>query len=77
MKINIPDSVDLDDNEARLLVAAGLFEKGKLSLGQAAEMAGISKMAFTDILAFHGISVFKQDAESLIRDAENAKKRIY
>ncbi len=55
---NIPDTVELDKNEAAMLFASRLYEKGKLSLGQAAELAGISKRAFVELLGKYGVSVF-------------------
>lgn len=38
--INIPGTVDVDDNEAKMSLASKLYERGKLTLGQAAELAG-------------------------------------
>jgi len=31
--LNIPDTLDLDDREAAMLLATKLYEQGKLSLG--------------------------------------------
>lgn len=42
VNFKIPDTVDLDDKEIAMLVASTLYEKGKLSLGQAAELAGLT-----------------------------------
>lgn len=50
LTINIPDSLELDSNEVAMLVATRLYEKGKLSLGQAAELVGLSKRAFAELL---------------------------
>ena len=41
--LNIPDTLDIDNKEVAMLVAWQLYEKGKLSLGQAAEVAGLTK----------------------------------
>ena len=71
--INIPDTVDFDDKEALMMLASGLYEKGKLSLGQAAEMVGLSKSAFMEILGNYGVSVFNYPPSELDRDVENAK----
>jgi predicted HTH domain antitoxin len=46
--LNIPDSVDLDDREVKMLLASRLYEKGKLTLGQASELVGLSKSTFTN-----------------------------
>jgi predicted HTH domain antitoxin len=49
--VNIPDTVDFDDNEALMAIASRLYEKGKLSLGQAAELAGLSIGVFMETLS--------------------------
>jgi predicted HTH domain antitoxin len=71
--VNIPDTVDFDDNEALMAIASRLYEKGKLSLGQAAELAGLSIGVFMETLSSYGVSVFNYPASDLDRDLENAK----
>jgi predicted HTH domain antitoxin len=48
----------LSEEEARLLFAVKLYEVGRVSLGQAARLAGFSKRAFIDVLGQHGVAVF-------------------
>lgn len=74
LTINIPDSLELDGREAKLLLASRLYEKGKLSLGQAADMAGLSKRAFMEILADYDVPVFNYPADEIDNDFENAKR---
>lgn len=71
--INIPDSIDLNDREAKMLLASRLYEKGKLSLGQAAELVGLSKRAFMELLADYDVSIFNYPAEDLTNDVKNAE----
>lgn len=71
--INIPDTVDFDDKEALMAIASKLYEKGKLSLGQAAEIVGLSKRSFMEILGTYGVSVFNYPSSDLDQDVENAK----
>ena len=73
LMINIPDTVDFDDKDALMTIASRLFEKGKLSLGQAAELVGLSKRAFMEMLGTYGVSVFNYPSSDLDRDVENAK----
>jgi predicted HTH domain antitoxin len=73
LTINIPDTVDLDDKEALMAIASRLYEKGKLSLGQAAELVGLSKQAFMEILGSYEVSVFNYPSSDINRDVENAK----
>ena len=71
--INIPESVDLSQKELVTMLAAQLYEMGKLSLGQAAKMAGYSKPTFMELLANYGVSVFNYPPDDLDNDLVNAK----
>ncbi len=72
LTFNIPDNVDLDDRELAMLVATRLYERSKLSLGQAAEIAGLTKRAFTELLGKYNVSVFNYPVTDLARDVKNA-----
>lgn len=73
IKINIPETIDLDDQEAKLLFASRLFELGKITLGQAASLAGLSKSSFMEILANYGVSVLNHPASEIENDLNNAR----
>lgn len=73
LTLNLPKTVKLDERELILILATKLYEQGKLSLGQAAELAGLSKRSFMEILGTYGVSVFNYSPTELDRDAENAK----
>ena len=66
MKVNLP--ANLSEDEARVLLAVKLYEVGKVSLGQAAKLAGFSKRAFMEVLGHHRIPVFNYSAEELQRE---------
>jgi len=51
LTLTIPDHLDLGEIETKRFLAAKMYESGRLSLGQAAELAGLSKVAFAEILA--------------------------
>lgn len=57
LTLTIPDHLDLDEKETKRFLAAKMYESGKLSLGQAAELAGLSKVAFSEILADYDVSL--------------------
>ena len=63
LKIDLP--LDLSPEEVRLLLAIKLYEAEKVSLGQAAKVAGFSKRAFMEILGRHQIPVFRYSPEDL------------
>ena len=70
--INLPENIELDEKEARIMLAAKLYEQAKLSLGHAAEFAGYSKREFMELLGRYGVSVFNYPASDLARDVKNA-----
>ena len=51
LTLYIPKDFDLDKVETKKFLAAKLYEAGKLSLGQAADLAGMSKTDFSEILS--------------------------
>ena len=72
LTLNIPDSLDVDNIDLAMLVATRLYEQGKLSLGQAAEVAGLSKRTFAELLGSYNVSLFNFPASDLSRDVANA-----
>lgn len=51
--------------ELRLLLAVKLFEVGRLSLGKAAELAGLPKLRFLDDLGRLGAPVINLDDDQI------------
>jgi predicted HTH domain antitoxin len=72
IQINIPDSVEMSDYDFSMMVAAKLYEDKKLSSGEAAEMIGISKRAFIEVIGKYGISLFSTSISDLHSDIANA-----
>lgn len=50
------------------LLAVSLFREGKISTGKGAELLGISKLAFVQLLAQHGVDYFTESPEELVGD---------
>ncbi|PIQ22272.1 MAG: hypothetical protein COW65_04165 [Cytophagales bacterium CG18_big_fil_WC_8_21_14_2_50_42_9] len=71
--INLPETIDITPREATMLLATQLYEMGKLSLGQAADLAGYSKRTFMELLGEYGVSVFNYPVDDLDNDILNAK----
>jgi len=71
LQVQIPDS--LDEREAKMLLAAKLYEKGSLSLGQAADLVGYSKRTFIEFLGNYEVLVFYYSEAQLEKDILNAK----
>lgn len=47
--------------QIRLMAALKMFELGKLSLGKAAELAGLSRVEFIEQCSLYRVSVFNAD----------------
>lgn len=73
LSIKIPGTANIDDKEAKMSLASKLYERGKLTLGQAAELAGYSKETFMELLADYGVALINYPAEELEEDIKNAK----
>lgn len=72
--LNVPDTLEIDDKEVLMAVASNLYERGKLSLGQAAELVGLSKRAFMEMLSSFGVIIIDYHPEDLENDVKNAKR---
>jgi predicted HTH domain antitoxin len=72
IQIKIPENLDLKDHELSMIVAAKMYEDAKLTAGQAASMAGLSKRAFIELLGKYEVSVFSKSVSELHSDIENA-----
>jgi len=67
---DIPEKVDLNERDIIRFLAAKMYESGKLSLGQAAELAGLSKVAFSEILADYNVSLINYPPSDVLKDAD-------
>jgi predicted HTH domain antitoxin len=63
LQVQLPPDISVE--EARLLLMVKLFETGRLSLGQAAKLAGYSKPTFIERLGKMGVPVIDYPAEDL------------
>lgn len=71
IELTLPKSVEVSDFELKMIIAAKLYELGKLSSGQAAEVAGLSKRAFLELLGKYNVSIFGYDENELTEDLKN------
>lgn len=72
LELNLPNTIEYSDEELRLLIAAKLYENQTLTSGQAAELAGLSKRAFIEIIGKYNISIVSSSVEDLKSDIANA-----
>ena len=69
--LQVPDALEKEHDETVQLIAAKLYEAGKLSLGQAAEMCGKKKWDFAEILINYGVHYLDASAAA---DLDNFKE---
>ncbi|MCO6483952.1 MAG: UPF0175 family protein [Flavobacteriales bacterium] len=72
LTLHLPDGLGMDEHDLVMTLASKLYEEGKLSLGQAADLAGLSKRTFAELLGKYNVSIFNQDVDDLSRDVANA-----
>lgn len=63
--LDVPDSLAEYQNDTVRFIAAKLYESGKLSLGQAADMAKLTKRTFAELLADYGVSYINYSVDDL------------
>ena len=70
--LNVPDNLKTQTFDLSMYLASKLYEDGLLSAGQAAEMVGVSKWTFIEMMGKYGVSVFSISPEALNKDIMNA-----
>ncbi len=69
--INLPAQIDTKLFDVQIYLAAKLYQDAVLSAGQAAEVTGISKRAFIEILGHYRVSAFGESISDLNSDIAN------
>jgi predicted HTH domain antitoxin len=70
--IQIPDSVEISEQELKFRVAARLYEQAKVSLGEGATIAEVSKRVFIENIGKVGVSIFNYSPDDLLEEIANA-----
>lgn len=68
--LQVPDSLREYQNDTVRFIAAKLYESGKLSLGEAADMAGLTKRTFAELLGDYGVSLMNYPVSEMLSDAK-------
>jgi predicted HTH domain antitoxin len=68
LRVTLP--LSLLEDEAKLLLAVKLYEIGKVSLGQAAKLAGFSKRKFMEVLGWYHIPLFDYSPDDLRQEID-------
>ncbi len=68
LELTLPTANTEDTLDIKYFIAAKLFEAGKLSIGQAADMSGLSKTSFAEIVGNYGVSIINYSAGEAVND---------
>ena len=72
IQVNLPAGLELSEFELKMMLASKLFDEGLITAGQGAEIVGLSKRSFIELLGKYNVSLFQYDAEELKQDIANA-----
>ncbi len=72
IEIKVPDDLGMNDYDFMMIIAAKLYEDAKLTAGQAADLVGLTKRAFIEMLGKYGVSVLSTSVSDLHADIANA-----
>jgi predicted HTH domain antitoxin len=74
----LPQALKMSDDEfsqeARILLAAKLYELGKVSGGVAAQLAGMDRLTFLTILSRYGVAAINLKDEEVAYEIEAARR---
>ena len=74
----LPDDLNLSrqqfEGEARLALAAKMYEMGQISSEQGAQMAGLDRVRFLFALERLGVSFINLDADELTQELAHARE---
>jgi predicted HTH domain antitoxin len=71
LTLTVPDMANLSETDAQILFAIKLFESETLSLGKAAEVAGLSYRTFHELLTRYGVPVSSMTEEDVVEEIAN------
>ena len=78
MTLLIPEDIlkasNLDERAMLIELACHLFDKGRLTLGQASRLAGLTRTAFEDELFDRKIPAYRYDVDDFKFDLETLSK---
>ena len=75
--LQVEPPLEVSEEEARLLLAIKLYEVGKATLGQAAQIAGHSKQTLMELLGRYGIPVVAYSLEELREEVQSERTDRY
>ena len=72
--VSLKNSADELANKMRLYTAIALYQKKQLSLGKAAQLAGVDRLEFINILQKEKVAIFDYDKNEIDEIFDDANK---
>lgn len=72
IQLELPESTPLSERDIKIILAGELYEREQMTLGEAAQLAGISKRSFIEEMGKYGYSIISDSVEDLRSDIKNA-----
>lgn len=72
LQLNIPETLEIKDYDLYMIIASKLYSDGILTAGQAADIVGISKKSFIEVLGKYNTSIFSSYISDYHSDLTNA-----
>jgi predicted HTH domain antitoxin len=73
--LSVPDALEKEHDETVRLIAVKLYEAHKLTLGQAAEMCGMKKWDFAEILINYGVYYLDASATADLNEFKKSSRK--
>ncbi|NBD17100.1 MAG: UPF0175 family protein [Cyanobacteria bacterium] len=74
--INLPDALQISEEDLRTELAIALFQQERITLGTASQLAGLHQIEFQRLIASRGICVH-YDIEDLDQDLKSLQEESW
>jgi predicted HTH domain antitoxin len=72
MTFDVPVCANISQPDGQIIFATALFQAGKISIGKAAEMAGLSYRSYWDLLHRYNIPAVTYSEDEIMEEIQNA-----
>ena len=72
LTLKFPELSNINEHEVKMIIAGEYYKRGNISLGQAAELVGVSKRTFIETMGLYGYSIFGDNMDEILEDIQNA-----
>ncbi|MCP9237113.1 UPF0175 family protein [Lewinella sp. JB7] len=70
--VELPADLTATDFDLKMMFASKLFAEGIITSGQGAQIVGISRRSFIELLGQYGVAAFQTEEDDLLEDIAKA-----